>query len=266
MVVVQDFNNMRPTIQVIDLGMIDYQKAWDLQTRLHDFLVRRKRNLLTETEKNMYGSHDHFMLICEHNPVYTLGKSGSIDHLKLNEVTLLQGGFNFYKINRGGDITYHGPGQLVVYPILDLDQFFTDVHRYVRSLEEAIMQVLTHYNIDSYRDVAHTGVWVKFESAPFKRKICAIGVHLSRWVSMHGLAFNLSPEMSHFKNIVPCGIQEDSKDVCSMEQILGIKPDRKELTEHFIKIFSVLFDADIKVQQSSLFLEQLESTSQSTNA
>jgi lipoyl(octanoyl) transferase len=248
---------MRPKIQVIDMGMIDYQEAWDLQTRLHDFLVRRKRNLLTEDEKNRFAFNDHFMLICEHNPVYTLGKSGSIDHLKMSEAALQKDGFSFYKINRGGDITYHGPGQLIVYPILDLDQFFTDVHRYVRSLEEAVMSVLTLYQIESHRDPAHTGVWVGFDNAPFNRKICAIGVHLSRWVSMHGLAFNLSPDLRHFKNIIPCGIQDASKDVCSMEQILGVEPPRKEITEQFIKIFSDLFEADIHVLQSSVFIDQL---------
>ncbi len=251
---------MKPTLQVIDLGMIEYKEAWNLQTCIHDFLVRRKRNLLTETEKKYYNSNDHFLLICEHNPDYTLGKSGSIDHLKLSEAALQKDGFDFYKINRGGDITYHGPGQLIVYPILDLEQFFTDVHRYVRSLEEVVMRVLTQYQIESHRDPSHTGVWVRFDSTPFNRKICAIGVHLSRWVSMHGLAFNISPNVSHFKNIIPCGIQDASKDVCSMEQVMGFEPSRIDITEHFIKIFSDVFEADFNLAKSSVFLDHLESS------
>ncbi|MEL6988124.1 MAG: lipoyl(octanoyl) transferase LipB, partial [Bacteroidota bacterium] len=183
---------------------------------------------------------DHHLIVCEHPPVYTLGKSGSIDHLLLDEEGLEKEGFEYFKINRGGDITYHGPGQLVVYPIFDMDYFFNDVHKYVRFLEEVIIQTLLEYNIKSGRIEGYTGVWLQDANGP-KRKICAIGVHMSRWVTLHGLAFNVNSDLSHFKNIIPCGIEEKDKEVTSMEKELGGKMDFEEVKakvkENFAKVF-----------------------------
>lgn len=233
-------------IRVLRLGTKDYKEVWDLQTRLHDFLVRRKRGLLSVKEASLFPDNCHFLLLCDHPPVYTLGKSGHMDHLRLSEQELHLQQFHFYKINRGGDITYHGPGQLIAYPILDLEYFFRDVHRYVRTLEEAIIKTLAEYKISAYRDSGYTGVWVKFHEPPVQRKICAIGVHLSRWVSMHGLAFNVCPDLEHFRNIIPCGIQDDERDVCSMAQLLPDMPTIHEVEDVFLRHFGVLMEADIE--------------------
>ena len=231
-----------PKVIYQDLGRIDYQEAWDYQTKLHRELVDRK---LRNREQRKAGltteEQHHYLLFCEHPPVYTLGKSGSMDHLLLDEQELDQGGFTFYKINRGGDITYHGPGQIVGYPIFDLDCFFTDVHKYVRLLEEAVMRTLQEYGIDSYREKGYTGVWLPATPSKRKRKICAIGVHLSRWVSMHGFAFNVNPTLDHFNNIIPCGIQDQDKDVTSMalelEEPVDIEVVKEKLKAHYAELF-----------------------------
>lgn len=209
-----------------DLGRMDYQEAWDLQTRLHRELIDRK---LANRKAEHPEPRRHYLLFCDHPPVYTLGKSGSIDHLLLSEEQLRDGGFQFYKINRGGDITYHGPGQIVGYPIFDLDGFFTDVHRYVRLLEEAIIRTLAGYGIEATRMPKFTGVWLPQTDVLPKRKICAIGVHLSRWVTMHGFAFNVQPDLTHFGNIVPCGIADDDKAVTSLAFELGQDVDIEEV-------------------------------------
>ncbi|PHI19953.1 lipoyl(octanoyl) transferase [Lewinellaceae bacterium SD302] len=212
-----------PTVSTHALARIGYQDAWDLQGKLHQEMValklgNRDRRKTEQPEL----PQTHHLLYVEHPPVYTLGKSGSVDHLLMDEKQLAEGGFTYHKINRGGDITYHGPGQLVVYPIFDLDEFFTDVHRYVRCLEEVIIRTIADYGIpDAYREAGYTGVWLPATQTLPKRKICAIGVHLSRWVTMHGLAFNVNPDLSHFKNIVPCGIAEDDRDVTSLSKELG---------------------------------------------
>lgn len=240
---VPEAGEVLPEVQVHPLAQIGYQAAWDKQGELHKQMVAHK---LANRDLRKAGKAEqpqkHHLLYVEHPPVYTLGKSGSVDHLLLNEEELLAGGFTYHKINRGGDITYHGPGQLVVYPIFDLDAFFTDVHRYVRCLEEVIIRTLAEYGInDAYREAGYTGVWLPAKGNLPKRKICAIGVHLSRWVTMHGLAFNVNPDLGHFNNIIPCGINESDRDVTSLSKELG-KPIALEDIQpcvhyHFREVF-----------------------------
>lgn len=231
-------------VRVLSRFGIDYQAAWEWQTQLQQELIARKRqNRQNEKEGLPPQPIHHYLLFVEHPPVYTLGKSGSVDHLLLDEAALQQGGFQFFKINRGGDITYHGWGQLVVYPIFDLEDFFTDVHRYVRLLEEVIIRTLADYGIpDAYRDEGYTGVWLPAKNGLPKRKICAIGVHLSRWVSLHGLAFNVQPNLSHFNNIIPCGIQEDDRGVTSLHQETGKNYSPEELMPTVLKHFREVFE------------------------
>ncbi len=230
-----------------DLGLIDYQTAWDYQTELHKQVVDRKlENRQRKKDGQPTLSLLHHLLFCEHPPVYTLGKSGSLDHLLLKEEELSDGGFTFYKINRGGDITYHGPGQIVGYPILDLDGFFNDVHKYVRYLEEAVIRTLADFGIEAGREEGYTGVWLPEMDTQPKRKICAIGVHLSRWVTMHGFAFNVNTQLQHFENIIPCGIQEEDKAVTSMAKELGRPMDlslvKEKLRQHFAQLFGFGFE------------------------
>jgi len=220
-----------------DLGLISYQQAWDYQTVLNKKLIARKR---AQGDSPSY-EPIHYLLTCEHKPVYTLGKSGHMDNLLLNENQLDGSEFEFFKINRGGDITYHGPGQLVVYPIFDLEYFFRDIHRYVRQLEEVVIRTLLEYNIEATRQKDFTGVWIIDNTGP-SRKICAIGVHLSRWVTLHGLAFNINSDLSHFDNIVPCGIASEDKTVTSLEKELGRKVNMNEvklkIKSHFASLFN----------------------------
>lgn len=228
-----------------DLGKIAYKEAWDYQTALHKELVDRKlnnRNLQKEGE--IPEPLQHYLLFCEHPPVYTLGKSGSLNNLLLSEEELQKEGFEFFKINRGGDITYHGPGQIVGYPIFDLDDFFTDVHRYVRFLEEAVIRTIAEYGLEGERIKGYTGVWLEADGDLPTRKICAIGVHLSRWVTMHGLAFNVQPQLDHFHNIIPCGIEDTDKDVTSIEKELGRPVDFSEVKEKLKIHFADLFEFD----------------------
>ncbi len=222
-----------------DLGSIDYQQAWDYQTGLHQELVSRKRQ--SKEDSTQVDERKHYLLFCEHPHVYTLGKSGSLDHLLLDERGLNEKEATFYKINRGGDITYHGPGQIVGYPIFDLDGFFTDVHKYVRFLEEAVIQVLADYDIEGIRESGYTGVWLPEDEKGGLRKICAIGVHLSRWVSMHGFAFNVNTNLDYFGNIVPCGIAEQNRSVTSLQYELGRTLDielvKTQLKDKFKSLF-----------------------------
>lgn len=208
-----------------DLGRRDYQDAWDYQTDVHRHLIERKRSYGWERAPS---PPEHRVLFVEHDHVYTLGKSGSEDHLLLDEAGLRARGVTFYRINRGGDITYHGPGQIVGYPILDLDWFFNDVRRYVWSLEEAVIRTLGDYGLDAERYDGYTGVWLppgrpsEFHPAGLAwRKICAIGVHLSRWVTLHGFAFNVNTDLSYFRGIVPCGIASGDHEVTSLAGELG---------------------------------------------
>ena len=205
-----------PEVECIDLGLIDYKEAWDLQEKLFQKTVQQKidiRNGNTSIETSNY------IIFCEHPHVYTLGKSGSEENLLLNAEQLSEKEAVYYKINRGGDITYHGPGQLVVYPILDLDYFFTDIHKYMRFLEEVVISTLKEFGIESGRYEGLTGVWIEAET-PRARKICAMGVKSSRWVTMHGIGFNINTDLNYFSHIIPCGI--DDKAVTSMKQELGI--------------------------------------------
>jgi lipoyl(octanoyl) transferase len=185
--------------------------------------------------------------LCEHPHVYTLGKSGSMENLLLSEAQLQAAGIDFFPINRGGDITYHGPGQIVGYPILDLDYFFNDVHRYVRNLEEVIIRTLADYELEGFRINGYTGVWLGDENSNKKRKICAIGVHLSRWVTLHGWAFNVNADLQYFHNIIPCGIVDENKTVTSMQQELGMKMDMEEVKKRILVHFAVVFEAKLLI-------------------
>lgn len=219
-----------------DLGVIDYQEAWDYQERLFkqtvDLKIRNRREGTNEASTN-------YLLFCEHPHVYTLGKSGELENLLLNEEQLKEHNAVFYKINRGGDITYHGPGQLVAYPIFDLDHFFTDIHKYMRFLEEAVILTLKEFGIESGRVEGLTGVWIDHE-LPTARKICAMGVKSSRWVTMHGIGFNVNSDLAYFSHIIPCGIQD--KAVTSMERELGHKVDFKEVASVLKEKLAIQFD------------------------
>ncbi len=218
-----------------DLGRVSYADAWAYQERLHEELILRKRR------EDYPEGRKHYLLFCEHPHVYTLGKSGSKEHLLLDEEELRARGVEFFAINRGGDITYHGPGQLVGYPIFDLTGFFTDVHRYVRYLEEAVIRTLAEYDIRAERLEKYTGVWLPAKGFLPQRKICAIGVHLSRWVTLHGFALNVNTDLSYFGGIVPCGIQEEGKGVTSMQAELGGEVDMEEVKGRLRKHFATLF-------------------------
>ena len=186
------------TVFFKNLKVVDFKEAWDLQESLLSSIIKNKRAGV-ETK--------NYLIFCQHPHVYTLGKSGKMEHLLLSEDELKLKKADFYKINRGGDITYHGPGQLVVYPVFDLDNFFTDIHRYLRCLEDVVFKVLDNYNLSGLRIDGSTGVWLRDDRSGFK-KICAMGVRASRWVTMHGLAFNVDVDLSYFNNIVPCGISD----------------------------------------------------------
>lgn len=222
-----------------DLGHIDYKQAWDYQEKLFDQIIAIKRQNRKE-ETNL--ETQSYLLFCEHPHVYTLGKSGDEKNLLVNKEYLKSRGATFHKINRGGDITYHGPGQIVGYPILDLENFFTDIHKYLRFLEEAVILTLSEYGIKSGRSDGETGVWLE-SGTENARKICALGVRSSRWVTMHGFAFNVKPDLDYFGNIIPCGIVD--KSVTSMEKELGKKVDiqevRDKLKVHLASIFEMKF-------------------------
>ena len=216
---------MLPEVQLLDLGLIDYKKAWDLQETLFNISIQDKIKIRNgEQEIHI----KNYILFCEHEHVFTLGKSGSIANLLLDEAGLEKEHATYYKINRGGDITYHGPGQIVVYPIFDLDQFFTDIHKYMRFLEEAVIQTLKEFGIEAGRVPGLTGVWIEGETDR-ARKICAMGVKSSRWVTMHGIGFNVNSDLSYFSHIIPCGIED--KAVTSMQQELGKSLSMRDVTD-----------------------------------
>lgn len=227
-------------VKDIYLGLIDYKEAWDYQESLFSDSIQRKIDLRKGIETK---PTENYLIFCEHPHVYTLGKSGDANHLLLNEDFLASIGATYYKINRGGDITYHGPGQLVMYPIFDLDYFFTDIHKYMRYLEEAVIQTLTEYGIASGRYEGYTGVWLDTDK-PTARKICAMGVRSSRWVTMHGIGFNINSDLNYFNHIVPCGIQD--KGVTSMEKELGRKVDMQEVIEILKDKMATLFEFEIE--------------------
>ena len=223
-----------------DLGLIDYQKCLDFQTKLFDETVQLKiRN--RKTPQKLISTKNH-LIFCEHPHVYTLGKSGDESNLLINQKEQKVKKVTFFKTNRGGDITYHGPGQLVVYPILDLDYFFSDIHKYLRYLEESVMMTLKDYGIIAKRLDGLTGVWVANENG-VDRKICAIGVKSSRWVTMHGIGFNINSDLSYFNNIIPCGIED--KSVTSLQKELGREVDMNELKNRFKNNFSSIFKVEL---------------------
>ena len=207
--------------EFINLGLIDYKEAWDYQEELFKKVIDLK--LENKNNKTEFAT-PNYLIFCEHPHVFTLGKSGSIDHLLVNNEQLSQKEATFYKINRGGDITYHGPGQLVAYPILDLNNFITDLHKYIRTLEEAVILTCEEYGVAASRIQGLTGVWINDENP---RKICAIGVKSSRWVTMHGLALNVNTDLTYFGSIVPCGIED--KAVTSLQKELGRELSMEEV-------------------------------------
>lgn len=229
---------MNKEVKFIDWGLVDYQEAWDKQEEIFAKTVALKGKNRTENTNDIT---PNFLIFCEHPHVYTLGKSGHPENLLLDEDALKEKDATYYKINRGGDITYHGPGQVVGYPILDLDNFFTDIHLYLRTLEEAIILTLADYGIEAGRCPGYTGVWLDPDNDK-ARKICAMGVRCSRWVTMHGFAFNVNANLDYFKNIVPCGI--DDKDVTTMQRELGRALDMEEvktkLKNHIATLFSMV--------------------------
>lgn len=229
-----------------DWGLIDYQDAWDRQEALFNETVRLKmenRKAEAAGKDGVPSRTPDYLVFCEHPHVFTLGKSGKVDHLLLDNEALAKVNASFYKINRGGDITYHGPGQIVGYPILDLDHFFTDIHRYLRTLEEAVILTLKEYGIDSGRIEGLTGVWIDPDSPATARKICALGVRCSRWVTMHGFAFNVNADTGYFSHIVPCGI--DDKKVTSLHLELGRSPDIAETKEILKAKIAGLFEISL---------------------
>ena len=234
-----------------DLGLIDYKQAWDYQEKLHAEIVNQKLANRKQTSASQLPHPDpkHYLLFCEHPHVYTLGRSGSEKHLLVDENGLKEKQATFYKNNRGGDITYHGPGQLVGYPIFDLEFFFTDIHKYLRYLEEAIILTLREYAIEAGRINGLTGVWIDAEDAKKARKICAFGVRCSRWVTMHGFAFNVNTDLSYFGSIVPCGIQD--KAVTSLEKELGRKMNPEEVKDKVKKQLAGLFEIQFAEANSS---------------
>ena len=227
-------------VKFINLGLIDYKEAWDFQEKLFQDIIDVKRaNRKREDAGIGIEPIQSKLIFCEHPHVFTLGKSGQQSHLLVNEKQLAEKGANFYKINRGGDITYHGPGQLVGYPIFDLDHFFTDIHKYLRYLEEAVIRTLAEYGINGGRIKGATGVWLDWDN-PKARKICALGVRSSRWVTMHGFAFNVNSDLNYFTNIIPCGITD--KAVTSLEKELGRTIDMQEVQEKVKKHLQELFE------------------------
>ena len=234
---------MNKKINFQDLGNKDYKATWDYQEELFKQIVDLK--IQNRREETQLQTPNYFLFV-EHPHVYTLGKSGDLSNLLLSPKQLQEKEATFYKINRGGDITYHGPGQIVGYPILDLENFFTDIHKYLRFLEEVIILTLAEYNISATRSEGETGVWLGV-GTPFVRKICALGVRASRWVTMHGFAFNVNANLEYFDNIIPCGIKD--KAVTSLNVELGVKKvDEKEIKQKILKHFSQLFESEFLCQ------------------
>ena len=231
---------MNRKIKFIDLGLMDYKEAWDFQQKLFDEIVEiKKKNRKDSTNKKT----PNYFLLVEHPHVYTLGKSGNMSNLLIDETQLKNKNASFYRINRGGDITYHGPGQIVGYPLLDLENFFTDIHKYLRLLEEVIILTLKNYEIKGERNQGNTGVWIDTKT-PFPRKICAMGVRASRWVTMHGFALNVNVDLNYFSNIIPCGLANNIVTSMSNEKkrkkvdVLKIK---ELLKKNFLEVFQAEF-------------------------
>lgn len=233
----------RRPVRFADLGSWSYQRAWDFQESIFTEVVERKSANRKLPEEERIATHDTLLFV-EHPHVYTLGKSGDFGNLLADDERLKSIGAEFYRTNRGGDITYHGPGQLVGYPILDLDEHFTDIHRYLRTLEEVIIATLADYGLSGDRSPGETGVWLDV-GTPFARKICAMGVRASRWVTMHGWAFNLNTDLRYFEYIIPCGIKD--KAVTSLQRELGRPIDEVEAKARVVGHFARLFEVDLVV-------------------
>ena len=231
---------MNRKIKFIDLGLMDYKEAWDFQQKLFDEIVDiKKKNRKDSTNKKT----PNYFLLVEHPHVYTLGKSGNMSNLLIDETQLKNNNASFYKINRGGDITYHGPGQIVGYPLLDLENFFTDIHKYLRFLEEVIILTLKNYEIKAERNQGKTGVWIDTKT-PFPRKICAMGVRASRWVTMHGFALNVNVDLNYFNNIIPCGLANNIVTSISNEKktkTVDVLKIKELLKKNFLEVFQAEF-------------------------
>ena len=231
---------MNKEIFIQDLGLRDYKQTWDLQEKIFKQIIERK---IRNRRENTTIKTPNYLIFVEHPHVYTLGKSGDLSNLLVSEEKLAEIGATFYKINRGGDITYHGPGQIVGYPILDLENFFTDIHKYLRLLEEMVILTLAEYGLKAERSKGETGVWLDV-GTPFARKICAMGVRASRWVTMHGFALNVNSDLGYFDNMIPCGIK--GKAVTSLNVELGkAEVSIDEVKEKLLKHFAFLFEAEI---------------------
>jgi len=225
-------------IQLQDIGLKEYKDAWETQNKLFRKIIDIK---LENRERADQITTPNYFLFTEHPHVYTLGKSGDMNNLLLSEKQLKERNISFFKSNRGGDITYHGPGQIVGYPIIDLDNFFPDIHLYMRKLEEVIIKTLAEYGLKGERSEGETGVWLDV-GTPFSRKICALGVRTSRWVTMHGFALNVSTNLGYFDHIIPCGIK--GKAVTSLEVELGKKLPHQEVKDKILNYFSQVFEAE----------------------
>ncbi|NJB37875.1 lipoyl(octanoyl) transferase LipB [Croceivirga sp. JEA036] len=238
---------MNKKVHLEDLGQKDYKETWDYQESLFKNIVDVK--IKNRREDAGLKTPNHFLFV-EHPHVYTLGKSGDMANLLVDDKVLKEKGATFYKINRGGDITYHGPGQVVGYPILDLDNFFTDIHKYLRFLEEMVILTLSEYGLKAERSEGETGVWLDV-GTPFARKICAMGVRASRWVTMHGFALNVNADLGYFDLMIPCGIKD--KAVTSLNVELGKKEvDIDEVKQKLLKHFTTLFEAEIIKQKTTV--------------
>jgi lipoyl(octanoyl) transferase len=225
--------------EFIDLGLIDYQQAWDYQTELFNkvLAIKSENRNLPHTEQR---PTNNYLLFCEHPHVYTIGKSGDEKNLGIPVESLSNIGATYHQINRGGDITYHGPGQIVVYPVIDLENFFTDIHQYMRTLEESVILTLKEFGIEAGRIKGLTGVWLDGTDLPKARKICALGVKTSRWVTMHGLAMNVNPDLTYFNHIVPCGIAD--KAVTSMQKELTASQNIQQVKDTLRAKIASLFE------------------------
>jgi lipoyl(octanoyl) transferase len=237
---------IKPVVSFRDLGLAPYKETWDFQEELFERNVQRKLQNRLEGKADGEGTED-VLLFVEHPHVYTLGKSGDAFHLLVSEEKLKEIGATYYPINRGGDITYHGPGQIVGYPLLDLEHFFTDIHKYMRYLEEAVIRTIAHYGIVGGRIDGLTGVWLDIDDPKKARKIAALGVKCSRWLTMHGFAFNVNTDLNYFNHIVPCGITD--KKVTSLSKELGHEMDMVEVKRILLQELADVFQFEIQIQQ-----------------
>ncbi len=240
---------MQPVI-FKDLGIIDYKTAWDYQEKLLQQNVAIKSAIRNDETLAAAQSTTNYFLLCEHKPVYTLGKSGNMNNVLMSEDELVKNNIDFFKTNRGGDITFHGLQQIVGYPILDLENFYTDIGKYLRNIEEVVIMALAEYGIVAGRSAGETGVWIDADIKGKERKICAIGVRCSRWITMHGFALNVNTDLGYFNNIIPCGIA--NKQVTSMEKELGKKVNYEKVKASVKKKFATLFNIKYVIEDNIL--------------